>query len=383
VNAFPYYKSLDGIRGIAVMMVMMLHSRLMPFGWVGVQIFFVLSGFLITSILLRQTDRPFSLFIRRFYWRRGLRIWPLYFLFLLLCAIGYFIWQVPENWLTARAWLATFTYNFGRISPQFADSDYVGHFWTLAIEEQFYLVWPFACFFLPQNYFRRFVSFVILAGPVFRYLAGIYFVKHGYAPENVAKAVDSLPTSHVDAFASGTLIAVMPNGLRERLAGSSSVIFFLVLGITIIAGLVQTWCMRTNGLPPNWQRLGYGDVMYYREYIWAFSLLNLTSAALIFCAMQNNAISRSLAWRPLAYVGLISYGLYVWHLPLMRVFALIWPVPPHSLMGVIKFALYTFVSIGLAATSYFGFEKYFLNLKKSTLAALLKPNQSLEQSPTE
>src|ERR1041385_2325106 len=154
MSAFPYYKSLDGIRGVAVLMVVFLHSRLMPFGWVGVQVFFVLSGFLITSILQTQTDRPFGFFMRRFYWRRGLRIWPLYFLFLALCLIAHACLRIPETWPSAWPWLASFTYNIVRISPHFADSDYFGHFWTLCVEEQFYLVWPFAVFFLPLKYFR-------------------------------------------------------------------------------------------------------------------------------------------------------------------------------------------------------------------------------------
>src|SRR6266446_5951817 len=88
-NAFPHYKALDGVRGIAVLMVVLIHSRFLPIGWVGVQIFFVLSGFLITGILLSQKAQPFSAFMARFYWRRGLRIWPLYFLFLSLCGVAF------------------------------------------------------------------------------------------------------------------------------------------------------------------------------------------------------------------------------------------------------------------------------------------------------
>src|ERR1017187_8927915 len=87
MEAPTYYKSLDGFRALAVLMVLMIHSRWLPIGWVGVQMFFVLSGFLITSILVAQKQTGFSDYIGYFYWKRGLRIWPLYFLFIALSGI--------------------------------------------------------------------------------------------------------------------------------------------------------------------------------------------------------------------------------------------------------------------------------------------------------
>jgi peptidoglycan/LPS O-acetylase OafA/YrhL len=86
----PYVKSLDGIRGIAVLLVIMIHSHLCSFGWVGVQMFFVLSGFLITTILTSDSGQGFKNYLLRFYWRRGLRIWPVYFGFLGVCVVAYF-----------------------------------------------------------------------------------------------------------------------------------------------------------------------------------------------------------------------------------------------------------------------------------------------------
>jgi peptidoglycan/LPS O-acetylase OafA/YrhL len=369
VSSLPYYKSLDGIRGIAVLMVIFIHSRLLPFGWVGVQIFFVLSGFLITSILLSQTDRPFSTFIGRFYWRRGLRIWPLYFLFLLLCAIGYACVKRPETWPSSWPWLVTFTYNLGKLSPRFVDSDYFGHFWTLCIEEQFYLVWPLAVFFLPLKGFRRFVLLVVLAGPVIRYFTGVVFFNYFGSLQGVRLAVHHLPTSHLDAFAAGALLAVLPANLRERLAPKAKHIFFAILAVTATAGLLQSWCLWRHGLPPHWLAFGYDNLQNFRQYIWAYSLLNLTAVCLIFCAIESPSISKFLSLRPLVFIGMISYGAYVWQLPLLHIFSIIWPANPHGISGLGRFVIYFFTTLTVAAFSYFCFERYFLNMKKISFGA--------------
>src|SRR6267154_625078 len=92
-----YVKSLDGIRGLAVSLVVLFHFGLFPAGWVGVQIFFVLSGYLITSILLLEKARPFAEYVGRFYWRRSLRIFPLYFAFLAVVLATYVAIGKPES----------------------------------------------------------------------------------------------------------------------------------------------------------------------------------------------------------------------------------------------------------------------------------------------
>ena len=378
MSPFPYYKSLDGVRGIAVLMVILIHSHLMPFGWVGVQIFFVLSGFLITGILLTQTDRPLGLFMRRFYWRRGLRIWPLYFLFVGLCALAYVLVGIPENWRAAWPWLFSFTYNFARLIPNFHDSDYFGHFWTLCVEEQFYLVWPFAVFFLSLRNFRRMVLFLVLAGPLLRYLTGLFIASHFDGTYSISRAVHNLPTSHLDAFAWGGLLAVAPVEWRQRIAPWSMRILLIALTITVGAGLLQSCAHWRHGLRPHWLALGYGDLGNLYQYVWAYSLINLTSAALILCAIEDTIVSRWLSFRPLAYIGTISYGVYLWHLPFLHLFVVYWPATFHSVSGLVRFAVYFLVTLGVATTSYYCFEKYFLSMKKLTLASILKPKPALQ-----
>ncbi len=362
-----HVKSLDGIRGIAVLLVIMIHSHLCSFGWVGVQMFFVLSGFLITRILVSESASGGDLksYLLRFYWRRGLRIWPVYFGFLALCAIAYLLVGIPETMPTAWAWLTTFSYNLVRFRPDFKDSDYFGHFWTLCIEEQFYLVWPFVVFFLSRIWLQRIVVLLVLVGPVLRLFTGYWLGMHLETAAQIAKGVNNLPTSHIDAFAIGALLTLLPAGLSHWLTKRATTLFLASLGLTLAAGLTQAWISYLNHRPPAWLTLGYGGLVDYYQYTWAYTLLNITSAAMIWCALQENRLKYWLSFPWLTYIGKISFGLYVVHLPLMYISHRIWPATYHSSQGLLRFAIYFLVTLAAASASFYFFEKRFLALKDS------------------
>ena len=372
-----YIKGLDGIRGIAVLLVIMIHSHLCSFGWVGVQMFFVLSGFLITRILSSDSSKDLKIYLLRFYWRRGLRIWPVYFGFLAVCAVAYFLIKIPESTPTAWPWLVTFTYNFGRFIPNFADSNYYGHFWTLCVEEQFYLVWPFVVFFLSPIALRRVVVTMVLAGPVVRFVSGLCLGSWLETPAQIAKAVHSLPTSHLDGFAFGALLTMLPAGLGEWMRSRAMKVFLAMLAVTVAAGLTHAFILQANHLNPGWLALGYGGMSDYFQYTWTYTLLNATSAALILCALQPTILQRWLTWSWLSYIGKISFGLYVFHLPLMHISHAIWPAGYHSVQGLTRFVIYFVVAISVSSVSYFFFEKRFLALKDSGWGA----RKSLPQTP--
>ena len=92
-----HIKTLDGLRGIAVILVILAHGLIINCGWLGVQLFFVLSGYLITKILLNDTNYTVGFYLKRFYWRRALRIFPIYFLYLFVLWISYQLFQKPIN----------------------------------------------------------------------------------------------------------------------------------------------------------------------------------------------------------------------------------------------------------------------------------------------
>src|ERR1043165_244152 len=142
-----YYPALDGLRGVAILLVIFLHnfrfSNYFFFGWLGVDLFFVLSGFLITDILLSTSGS--KNFLRHFYVRRFLRIFPIYFLTIIFCL---FILPSLSNtvqidyYVHNQIWLWTFTQNWLYIFKPPAGTPILLHFWSLAVEEQFYIIWP-------------------------------------------------------------------------------------------------------------------------------------------------------------------------------------------------------------------------------------------------
>jgi len=365
MSSTVYYKSLDGFRALAVLMVVMIHSQWLPFGWVGVQMFFVLSGFLITGILVASNGQKFPDYIGYFYWKRGLRIWPLFFLFLALTAISYRTVGLPLGFSACWPTLVTYTYNFLRIWKQY-DSNWFGHFWTLCLEEQFYLVWPFIVYFLSMGNLRRLVVTLIVMGPLVRLLTGMAFASIFSDPYDIQIAVNNMTTSQMDAFACGALLAILPSHLRDRLASRSGTILLVLAAITILCGLLNSWVLARHHLPPHWLALGYDSMCYLHQYVWGYTLLNLTSAGLILCLLDDRLFSSFFRHPVMIYIGTISYGVYVWHLPLLSVLFSYWPVEAHTFLGLLRFALLLASSLAVASVSYFGFEWFFLRLKGRT-----------------
>lgn len=159
--ASTYYKNLDGVRGYAVMMVLLFHTKLMFFwyGWVGVQIFFVLSGFLLTNILIE--NRGSSNFFQVFYFRRALRIFPIYYTLLIVTLLFCLKFNIPKSDLVYYfAYLQNYILEFLDWSikaPPFLD-----HTWSLAVEEQFYLFLPAIIYFLNSRNLTVFMIFLVI-----------------------------------------------------------------------------------------------------------------------------------------------------------------------------------------------------------------------------
>src|SRR4051812_30357083 len=117
--------ALDGVRGLAILGVLFFHFGYLGCGWSGVQLFFVLSGFLITSILKGEASRPLGAYLKRFYWRRTVRIFPLYFAFLFALVALFSVVGPSDAFRQQWPYLFTYTFNFARVSPDFV----APHFW--------------------------------------------------------------------------------------------------------------------------------------------------------------------------------------------------------------------------------------------------------------
>ena len=279
---------LDGLRFLAFFAVFATHAwpERCPWGWAGVQFFFALSGFLITRVLIRGESGRIGPDLRRYYLRRTLRIFPLYYALVILIAPA----VRPDD----VGWFLTYTYNV-RAYLQTCWNDILGHFWTLCVEEQFYLLYPLALLFTPAR-----LRFPLLAGLIAA-TKGFQVYAHHHLAMPWARLL--LPYCGEDLLW-GCVAGLVE--LRTRPGRSEGPSCFLGGWPT----LVLAWNLHERRLPipADWQDLA------------SVSLFGIGSALVVFGAWRSADpwIVGPLAFAPLAYLGRISYGLYAFHLPVLR-----------------------------------------------------------------
>lgn len=349
-----YMPQLDGLRCFAVMGVIVTHnwqpSNIPVLGQVewavlGVSLFFVLSGFLITGILiggleLREPRRRLF-FVRQFYARRFLRIFPVYYA-VLLVLIAANAAEVRQIW----PWLFGYATNLFTWH-HLAFPATVPHFWTLAVEEQFYLVWPWAMLFLPRRWLLPFLLTVCCFGPVWRLWASFHYAPHDW------NAAYTFTGGVADFLAFGALLALAVHGTRSR----EKLERMLTVVVLPIGAVV------------------YVTLFFVRRTVDDHTPLALqnTGAALVFCWLIAFA-SRGfkgrfgdvLEWRPIVYLGKISYGMYLYHFLVPLVFVRIAPhlgIEYHN-SGFPNFVASSLVTVGIAAISWQFFERPINGLKR-------------------
>ncbi len=360
--------SLDGLRGIAVLAVMFSHfNRFLPaipafvpmkvlftYGWSGVDLFFVLSGFLITGILT-QTKSAANYF-QSFYIRRFLRIFPIYYAALIVIfaviALMPSIPNVPppsERWtyfLYIDNWLPFWT---GVWPP-----NVVGHFWSLAVEEQFYVLWPFVVFLVSERFLWRLIPVLITAALVLR----ITLATHGVPSEAIMLGT----FTRMDSLLIGALGALLYKKLSQWQAPRA---LPWIAGGCLALFALGTWLFDWKSL--EIQNFGFTETIGY-------SLLAIAFGAIVLaCAINDDrksAVQRFLHLKPLGLVGRYSYGMYVYHVPFLGICELlILRHIPIAVAGtwwfsacyVIFLALGTY---GISLVSYEFFERRILMLKK-------------------
>jgi peptidoglycan/LPS O-acetylase OafA/YrhL len=358
---------LDGIRGIAFLLVFFLHTDYIYIGWVGVQLFFVLSGFLITDILLRMKD-TFNAgdFFKKFYGRRFLRIFPLYYFYLLIMFIVtsvliYYQYRIHymERFQDQLPYALAYVYNFFNASSAYqGESWLVGHLWSLSVEEQFYIIWPLLIFLTPKRHLKKLFIAAIIAGPLFRLAVTVLF-KYFEVPflyPNYAIVTYALPFSHLDAFGFGAFIT------RFEFPKARQQLLVLLLLLPFI-GFATTW-YSTGGFGTS-TAFGFeyplgGDL----KQVWGYSYINYTFALLIFLVIREKLFLRILDNKFLSYLGKISYGLYIYH------FAIIWFVRrirdldiSEPIAKPLTFVISAVLVYFVASISYKYFEKPILDLK--------------------
>jgi peptidoglycan/LPS O-acetylase OafA/YrhL len=354
-----WYPGLDGVRGIAVFLVFTIHyvPQLTGYiGWTGVIIFFVLSGFLITGGLYDNRNEPHR--FRNFYIRRTLRIFPLfYFVWLCIFITAFFF---HERWSPLLALWPTYLGNYARFIAGTSAVDRIwtsrfafeiGHFWSLAIEEQFYLLWPLVVFKVNDR--RTLIRICVSVMVVVLLLRSVLVL---VLPSHVIELgfLYRMTFSQGDAFLLGGLLALLMRGPAEAMVLRWSGRLLGIAAPALIIGWMFNGGPHLEPIAENSRWVGaYG-----------FTLLDLTAAGLILCSLDRaNVLFPILSFRPLRVLGRYSYGFYVYHVilyqPLVGFVLNRWRVP-RPLLFTVDF----FIILGVSALSYHVLEMPFLRLKK-------------------
>ena len=337
----PHVAALDGLRGAAVAAVVLFHGGHLRGGYLGVDLFFVLSGFLITSLLLAESRNTGALRLGRFWARRARRLLPALALLLFGVAVYCVTLASSDELGTIRAdALATIGYvaNWRSI---FAGNDYfalfrqpspLNHTWSLAIEEQFYLVWPLIFFGLLawKKAKAPIAVFVTAVGLAVTSSALMVWLYDAQSPSRSYYGTDT----RAAAVLMGAALAAGLTLWGHVKAGSSRIA--LEIAGLIGAGLLAVLWFRLPGDAPRLYRGG-------------FLIAGLSAIIVIAAAVhpQRGPIGWVLSFRPLCLLGLISYGLYLWHWPVDVVFG-----GHTSLTGWPLFVAETAVALGISIVSY-------------------------------
>lgn len=361
------------MRGLAILMVMVGHFWLgahprgifesglytvLQNGWIGVDLFFVLSGFLITGILLdaKGADGYF----RNFYARRILRIFPLYYGFLFAFFVLAATLMNPAaggpfaESSGSQIWFWTYTSNFLSLVKGAKIPQGLNHFWTLAVEEQFYFIWPAIVFVTSRSTLKKLCLSLIVAALAFR--VGLRFTDYYHTGGLV------LTPARIDTLALGGWLAVMVREQRTRdWVGRVAPAAFIVAAVSLI--VVNMPDERIFGYDLEMQTIGFPLLA-----VMSASLIVLTTGAI----HADGWVRRAFDSRPLGFFGKYSYGMYVLHLPLVvaleRIGFGIGSFPRLAGSDVPGAVAYTLIAIALttllALASWHLYEKQFLKLKK-------------------
>lgn len=360
----PRQDALDGLRALAILLVLSyhltpdhnsdrglvsLHFKIIDLGWSGVELFFVLSGYLITTILLRFKND--GRLIRHFYVRRMLRIAPAYYL-AILCGVGILplvsaIYEVPSGGFLTSLLLYVSNHRM-------QDATYFGHFWSLAVEMQFYFLWPFIIYYVPPSSHRIVVGVMLVVAIVGR----LILVLGG-----AEWAVTFWTVFRMDGLLIGAFVALIgPSVFESRTA--KRLLGFALIALATIIGCVAWYgyagVIATTSDAPN--------MIALRTMLPL--LMSLFYGVVLVLCLQPNALSVALGAAVLKPLALYSYGIYLYHFLLMPLFEqyfhpkLLYPALGNMDLAILIYlVIASAISFGVAMTSYNVFESKFLRLK--------------------
>jgi len=340
--ALRRFPALDGLRAIAAVLVVFFHYGGPDWlqGWAGVQMFFVLSGFLITTLMLREERGSGRISLKEFYLRRGFRILPVYFVVLLVTAAGSAIAGtfISNGIGPALKYFLTFTNEFAGSSPY-------GQSWSLGIEQKFYLVWPLVAIALGTVVLKRRAGAAALG-----MLLALVVVNFTTSHSNPGWPV------HYFSILTGVLVAIAlhsPRGfallrpLTNPIAGVLVSIGFVAVHLSVkpIAGFLDG----INGIP--------GHVLVIPVYA-------LATAVLLAALIAPGPATTFLSTKPMQFVGERSYSLYLVQTIAATILAFFWP----ALSGIGQSVVVTGLGLALASVLYLTVEIPMINVGRRVIA---------------
>ena len=337
--------SLDGLRAFSIILVCIGHSAgtvgapdfLLPFhnlGNFGVKIFFVISGFLITYLLLIEHEKTSSIDLKKFYIRRTFRLFPAFYFFIFCIAIAHYLGFI-ELWEGDLFHASTYTMNYHH-----ERSWWLNHTWSLAVEEQFYLIWPLLLLIFGQLRARIIAIIVIFSVPFIRALMWYNFDVPSSAMTREFQAV-------ADALATGCALAYFYKDGWQIPKWFNSVWFYTIPMAMLLVPLIMM------KLAPEW------------FYIVGQSVVNICVALTIwrFINVRKGILYRILNCKLAIWIGALSYSLYLWQEPFLNSWVQEWYACwPLNILLTLIFAIF----------SYYFIEKPFLKMRKKFTGSSLK-----------
>lgn len=341
-----YYNGLDGLRGLAVIIVVLSHigeGTHWPYfrGLIGVEIFFVLSGFLITTLLIKEKIQTGKISLKNFYIRRVLRILPVAYLYLFALLLFNYIFTLN---ITRVAFISSFLYlrNLPFIKQTSSDW-YVGHFWTLTIEEQFYLIFPFLLVTNLNRYFKIICSLILLV-PIIEFFGynkiGVFYSSH-FIHLLTFIFINILGKGTISILIGSLLSVMIFKGILKN--NTRKIPYFLSSFLLLLTIILHTI------LPDHVFGVNIG-VIVFSSVVGFIIYLSIQSQGFLSKVLNNSILKK---------IGVLSYSIYIWQ----EIFTYMQPWAGHFKYGNSLYLNIPALFI-VAYLSYHFYELKFLKLKE-------------------
>lgn len=356
-----YMPELDGLRFFAFLLVFIHHhelfstipylSKLYTNGWVGVDLFFVLSAFLFTKLLIVEHERTNSINFKKFYLRRIFRIWPIYFLYIgLIVGIYFFINGAISNYIFLRI-LGLFTFSDNIISAinGYNPLPCSGHLWTITYEEQFYIFIPIVISFLVRASIKTRLISLFTIFLIFNLIRLVMIANNAPHP-----AIWVLPVTHFESMVLGIAIGFgafnfLLKYINPLVIGAIGILFYILLGFL-----------------PHIDHISYWLILSY-------SLVGLSTSMILFSVLNSNRLKEFFSLELFVFLGKRSYGLYMYHLLGRGLGNYAAIHVPESFGPLTQFLCSLAFTIIAAIISYRIIETPFLKLKKKFEVVISRP----------